>query len=142
MAIIDFSLSLLFVPFLETTEGSKHFQRRRDRINEKMRALQELIPNSNKVCCAAFGKYAQVVSASQLKVSVVTLYADRQSIYARRGNCISEDAPIAIEGEALRIVVLRVAEVNIKNPLPYCSGVISSKLLSVYIVCLILLFVE
>ena len=25
-------------------------QRRRDRINEKMRALQELIPNSNKVC--------------------------------------------------------------------------------------------
>jgi hypothetical protein len=25
-------------------------RRRRDRINEKMRALQELIPNSNKVC--------------------------------------------------------------------------------------------
>jgi len=25
-------------------------QRRRDRINEKMRALQELIPNCNKVC--------------------------------------------------------------------------------------------
>lgn len=26
-----------------------HKQRRRDRINEKMRALQELIPNCNKV---------------------------------------------------------------------------------------------
>jgi phytochrome-interacting factor 3 len=25
-------------------------RRRRDRINEKMKALQELIPNSNKVC--------------------------------------------------------------------------------------------
>ena len=28
---------------------SSNFQRRRDRINEKMRALQELIPNCNKV---------------------------------------------------------------------------------------------
>lgn len=29
-------------------------QRRRDRINEKMRALQELIPNSNKVCSQCY----------------------------------------------------------------------------------------
>ena len=52
MFLIKCVLSILFLLFLMYTIikfWDLFMQRRRDRINEKMRALQELIPNCNKV---------------------------------------------------------------------------------------------
>jgi hypothetical protein len=43
-----FSLELILFP-VYLSDHNLCLQRRRDRINEKMRALQELIPNCNKV---------------------------------------------------------------------------------------------
>ena len=49
MFLIKCVLSILFLMYMIMRFWDLFAQRRRDRINEKMRALQELIPNCNKV---------------------------------------------------------------------------------------------
>ena len=49
MFLIKCVLSILFLMYMIMRFWDLFAQRRRDRIDEKMRALQELIPNCNKV---------------------------------------------------------------------------------------------
>lgn len=51
------SISRVYLPFLQIVRYCIFVQRRRDRINEKMKALQELIPRCNKVVYDIFYKF-------------------------------------------------------------------------------------
>jgi hypothetical protein len=74
------------------------FQRRRDRINEKMRALQELVPNCNKVRpqqCTVLLTLPADLSTMDTATYVRVCSADRQGVDAGRSHRVPQDPAAA-----------------------------------------------